>query len=197
MFLLLLFSFMATGTFEWEEVERIGAKAITRQIKESYVVKSYGEDVLKKSFIYFNDDIFEPGNKLVIPERAEILRFPAGLKISKTEIDIIKHDRYAVTYEEGKLKDEWMKLKRESEKLMGVSSFKNLTGEQIGQIMSRIHSRNQVRRRSGSASRVEKEYPEKIYISFILIEENRQIKLLPVVLAISPIQTLLDNMEGI
>lgn len=197
MVLLLLFSFLNVATFEWEEVKYYDAKEITKQVKESPVVKSYGKGILKKNLIHFNDKIFESGNKLVIPEGAHILRLPAGLEVSKTNVDVVKHDRYAVTYEEGKLKDEWMRLKRESAKVMGVSSLDNVTGRQLERIMSRINDKSQIVKQSKRVKRIAKKYPEKIYISFILIEINGQDKLLPVVLSISPIQTLLDNIEGI
>lgn len=197
MFLLLFFSLVVADNFEWEEVKYYDTKAITRQIKESFAVKNYGKGVLKKSLIYFDDGIFQSGDKLVIPEGAEILRLPSGLKISSTNVDIIKHDRYAVEYKEGTLRDEWEKLKRESAKKLGLSSFENLTVEQIMQIKSRVNSENQVVRKSKRVNRIVNQYPEKFYISFILIEVNGQRKLLPVVLSISPIQTLLGSAEGI
>ena len=178
MFLLLLFSIVSLDTFEWEEIKGLGAKAMTKQIKNSSVVENYGRDILKKSLVHFNDRIFESGNKLVIPEEAEILRLPAGLKINKSNIDIVKHDRYAVTYEEGKLKDEWIRLKRESAQEIGVSSLEDLNINQISKALSKLNSEG-------------KKYPQKIYISFILIEINRQRELLPVVLIISPIGDLL------
>jgi hypothetical protein len=182
MFLLLLFSFVTAGNLEWEEVKDYDAKAITKQIKESSVVKGYGKYMLKKNLIHFDDEIFESGNKLVVPEGTEILRFPMGLEISKTNIDIVKHDRYTVTYEEGKLKDEWIKLKRESAQEMGISSLENLTVGQISKALSKMNSEG-------------KKYPQKIYISFILVEITGQRKLIPVVLAIFPIGKLLQSIE--
>ena len=104
---------------------------------------------------------------------------------------------FKLKYKEGTLRDEWEKLKRESAKKLGLSSFENLTVEQIMQIKSRVNSENQVVRKSKRVNRIVNQYPEKFYISFILIEVNGQRKLLPVVLSISPIQTLLGSAEGI
>lgn len=197
MFFLLLFSFVMGSSFEWQEVEYFDAKSITRQIKNSSIVASYGEENLKKKLTYFDDDVFECGNKLILPEGARIIRMPDGFEVSKTDIKIIKHERYAVTYKEGWLKDEWQRLVRESASKMGVSSLDNLTVEQVMQIKSRISSGNHGVRKSKRVNRVVRNYPERIYISFILIEIDGQDKLLPVVLAISPIQDLLDGIEGI
>jgi hypothetical protein len=195
MFYLLLFSVVVGGVFEWQEIEGYGAKAITSQIKESSIVKNYGKGVLKKGLIYFDGGIFTSGNKLVIPEDAKILSAPAGLKISKTNIDIVKHDRYAVKYKESALKDEWQRLKKESAKELGVSSLEGLTVEQIMQINSGIKIESSNIRQSKRGGTVRKIYPRKTYISFFLIEINRQRKLLPVVLIISPIGEMMKKIE--
>lgn len=193
MFLLLLFSFITAGTFEWEEVEGSGAKVITSQIKESSVVKSYGKDVLQKSLTRFDDGIFSTGDKLILPEGAEIIRIPDGLKVKKTPIEILKHERYSIVYEEGALKNEWQRLRKESARELGVSSLENVTPEQISKFMFEKNTGTGTRSRRGYASN--QKYPQKEYISFILIEIKGQRELIPVVLGICPIGKLLSNME--
>ena len=193
MFLLLLFSFFGMGSFEWEEVELYEPKAITKQIRESSVVKGYGKGVLKKSLIYFNDEIFECGDQLVIPENAEILRVPAGMEVKKTDIEIVKHDRYKLTYKEGSLKDEWASLKSESARLMGVSSFKTISNEQIYKFIAKQTSDGANRVKSKRRGIMTSKYPTKCYLSFILIDVNGKRELIPVVLAISPLSKLLKS----
>jgi hypothetical protein len=195
MVFLLLFS-VVMGGFEWQEIEGYGAKAITNQIKESSVVKSYGKGALKKSLIHFNDRIFKSGNQLVIPEGAKILMAPAGLNISKTDIDIVRHDRYAVTYEEGALKGEWQRLKAKSAKEMGLTSLEDLTAEDMAQIMSRVISGSSNIRQSKRGGTVRNIYSQKTYISFLLIEVKGRRKLLPVVLVISPIGQIMSATEA-
>lgn len=196
MVFLLLFSFFGNGSFEWVEVKGYDAKSITKQVKESSVVINYGKVILKKSLTHFDSDIFEAGGKLVISEDAEILRVPAGIEVKKTEdVEIVKHDRYSVEYEEGALKDEWVGLKRESAQKIGVSSIDNVTIKQIPKFSAKMTSENVDRRKSRKTNTVTSKYPAKIYFSFILIEVNGERKLLPVVLTISPISELLQDME--
>ena len=159
------------------------------------MIEEYGKEILKKSLVHFDDDIFRAGDKLVIPERAKILRIPIGIELKKTDIDIVKHDRYSVKYGEGTLKDEWERLKSESAQKMGVSSLDNLTFEQISDFSVKIASENVNRKKSKKGNTVFNEYPHKSYISFVLIEINGRRKILPVVLSISPIDRLLQNLE--
>jgi hypothetical protein len=186
MLFLLILSFHSG--FDWVELEKTETGEISEVIKESKLVKRYGEQNLEKWIIQLTSDIFGGGCKIILSKGTKIERVPEGLKIYKRAIKMKKFDRYSALYEEGELKREWKKLERESADELGNSSLL----EDLGKILSdkRCNTCNEVEERINPKAMEELtgiEFPSKTYYSFIEIEEKGDVKLIPVVLELCPL----------
>lgn len=190
MLFLLILSFYSG--FEWVQFEGIDAKGISEEIMESPVVKRYGKQNLEKRFVRLNSGIFGGGCKVLFSKGTEIRGLPEGLKLMKRAIKMKKFDRYSALYERGELKKEWEKLEKESAEKLGISSLsfeelkKFLPGEDYKE-----GTENMEPATIGKIAGIE--YPAKTYYSFIEIEENRTVKLIPVVLKLCPIAEKIEE----
>ncbi len=186
MFILIL-TFL--GTFEWYPVE---GKNVSKEILESSVVERFEKNRLRKSFVKLDADIFKGGCMVLVPKGYTILEAPEGLKLMENYIEIEKYDRYSTFYESGELERKWNELKRE-------------LAENIGGIYSRTPSLEVLRKRllPGGVSASENsmdvpqieedqdiEYPRKVYYSFLLIEKDRKLIVIPVLLVLSPVDEI-------
>jgi hypothetical protein len=199
MLFLLILSFHSG--FEWVEVEKTNPAEIFEVIKESPVAKRYGELNLEKWIIHLTSDIFGGGCKIILSKGTEIRSVPEGLKIYKRAIKMKKFDRYSALYEKGELKREWEKLERESTDKLRNSSLL----EDLSKILSeeRCNTCNKEEERINPKAMEELagiEFPSKTYYSFIEIEEEGNVKLIPVVLELCPladkIGEYMNNSEG-
>jgi len=183
MFILLL-TFL--GTYDWYPVR---GGEVSKEILESSIVKRFGEENFRKSFIKLDAEIFEGGCMVLVPKGYRVREVPRGLKMMVNYIEMEKYDRYSAVYEYGELEMGWNDLKRELRDNVGGFRFGTPSLEWL---RNRLIPRG-VSGSEGSSNRPQSEedkdieYPRKIYYSFLLIEKNRKELIIPVLLVLSPV----------
>lgn len=186
MFILLL-TFL--GTYEWYPVE---GENVTKEVLESSIVQQVGKNMLRKSFIKLDADIFEGGCMALLPKGYKIIEVPEGLKFMISYIEMESYDRYSAVYESGDLNKEWSNLKKEFADKIGVRYIRTPSLE----VLRKRLFKEKVDRSGIMESAIEMEdndkieYPKKVYYSFILIQKRNDRKLIPVFLTLSPISEI-------
>jgi len=193
MLFLLMLSFYSE--FEWVEGRKMSPAEISEFVKESEVVKRYEERNLEKWIIPLTSDIFKGGCKIVLSKGTQIRKVPEGLKIVDSGIKMKKFDRYVAIYEERGLKQEWRKLEREAAEILRNSSvFEDLSKILPEENCNDCNNRKEVRISTIAVEKLaEMEFPSKTYYSFIEIEEDRTVKLIPVVLEFCPLEEKINE----
>jgi hypothetical protein len=183
MLFLLILSFHSG--FDWVELEKTEALEISEVIKESKLVKRYGEQSLEKWIIHLTSDVFGGGCMVVLSKGTQVIRVPDNLKIVNSGIKMKKFDRYVALYEEGDLKREWKKLEKESAEKLGISS---LSSEELERFLpGEDYKEGTVEMNTEFDKIADIEFPERTYYSFMEIEKNGTRKLIPVVMEFCPI----------
>ncbi|TET98846.1 MAG: hypothetical protein E3J23_06130 [Candidatus Stahlbacteria bacterium] len=176
----------------------------------SIVMRYGGEEYLVNGLIHLDGDVFKGGEMVLLTKDYKIARTPENLQLLNRNIEMEKYNRYTALYREGRLKDEWMELERESEFKLGISSLENLPIDKLRELFpERIRSpEEEMEERGFELLDIEEEgtkereiegetkYPRKHYISFILVEENWREKLFPVILHLSPIDEKIEEMRS-
>ncbi len=203
MMLLLLF----LSGFEWTELTVSDPKDITSQIKQEIKNNFDGKEVINR-MVYLDESVFTGGCKFLVPKGFYIKEAPNEMKLKKRYIKMVKYDRYSLTIREGKLEAEWRKLKSEFESVCldgksieSISKDKAKLMEYFPELLSSEEDfAREEKSREGrpevSTSRNNQKretFPEKTYFSFILIKKEYQEKLIPVILQLSPMESLIEK----
>jgi hypothetical protein len=192
MLFLLMLSFY-NSEFEWYQLEGTGARGISEEVMESPMVKKYGKDRVANKFIYLDSGIFGGGCKVLFSKGTEIRGLPEGLRLMKRAIKMKKHDRYSALYKEGKLKETWKELEKESARKLGISS---LTLEEMRKIFPEEDFKNEEGEFEPGLM-LEKigrlKCPSRTYYSFVEIEEDKTVKIIPVMIKLCPIAEKIEE----
>lgn len=219
--MVLLFICFLSG-FEWYPlVDNTTGKNLYEAILETdcghEIIGRYGgKEVLDNRLILIDGGVFEGGAKVLLPKKYKLKKFPDDLKLLKRYINLEKYNRYSAVYKEGELKEVWEKLYKETSEKFRLSSIQELPPEKLRTLNPKLN----LARRQGD---VEKEkqsraknnlsprlsgresvsFPSKTFFSFLLIEgvADGSEKLVPVVLELSPIESIVkeilkDKSEG-
>lgn len=197
-FILSLITFM--GSISWTPMKNDDNLTISQYVIKSSIVQDYGKSSLIKQFININSDIFYGGCKVLIPKGAVIIGAPAGLSLLKENVHIDRYDWYTALYKEGDLKGTWDQMKRKSYFGIKIDNLDDLKKEDIESLSKknpklRIDNREKNKNLQISSIPPNNENIErkpirksnhKVYVSFIVIEENNEYKILPIVLRLDP-----------
>lgn len=186
MFILLL-TFL--GTYEWYPVE---GGNVTKEVLESSIVQQLGKNMLRKSFIKLDADIFEGGCTALLPKGYKIIEVPKGLKLMINHIEIENYDRYSAVYESGDLNKEWSNLKKEFADKIGVRYIRTPSLEALRKRLFKKGIDGSLRMSSADerGDNDEIEYTKKAYYSFLLIQKRNDRKLIPIFLTLSPVSEI-------
>ncbi len=186
MFILIL-TFL--GTYEWYPVE---SGNVSKEVSESSVVKSFGKNRLRKSFVKLDSDIFTGGCMVLLPKGYTVLEVPEGLKLMENYIEIENLDRYSAVYESGELEKKWNKLKRELTKSIGGISFRTPSLEVLRKrlLPGSVSHPDKATDVSQTEEDQDIEYPREVYYSFLLIEKHGKQVIIPVLLVLSPVDEI-------
>jgi hypothetical protein len=191
MLFLLILSFHSE--FEWYQLEGTSTREISEEIMESPMVKKYGKHNIGKRFIYLDSGIFGGGCKVLFSKGTQIRGLPRDLRLMRRAIKMKKNDRYSALYEKGALKQEWERLEKESARNLGVSS---LTLEEMRKILPEEDFKNEEGEFEpglmlGKIERLK--YPSRTYYSFVEIEEDKTVKIIPVMIKLCPIAEKIEE----
>ncbi len=210
--MILLFLSLWSG-FAWHSIpesaidEDLYEVILNSEEGSSMIMRYGGVENLVRGFIHLDYGIFEGGNMVLLHKRFKIKRTPENLILVKRAIEMKKHNRYAALYKGEKFKEEWKKLKRETESKLRISSLEDLSRERLREFFPervpptkkeierlKMEGLGEEEMRVSEREREEREiYPEKIYFSFLSVEENGRERLMPVILQLSPIDELIGK----
>jgi hypothetical protein len=176
-----------------------------------------GNENLSKMVLHLDGEIFESGEKLLLPKNYKVKDTPINLIIIPRAIQTKLYRRYSVIYKEGVLKNKWEDLKSEIEDSLKISSLENASLNELREHLSahipppteertvenRLHKNLEnisdlgIDEEQFKSDQKEVKIPEEYYFSFLLLKEDWDEKLLPVVLHLSPAENKIEDLMEI
>jgi len=180
-----------------------------------------GNENLIKMLVHLEGGVFNGGERVLLPKNYKIKMTPLNLQLVPRAIDMRTYRRYSALYNEGELEIKWKELKRESEELLEILSLEQASLDELRELLPdrippprkematlnrftdetedlRTLKKDEINLQGEEGEfEIEEEkeikIPEEYYFSFILLEENRKERLLPVILYLSPFNELIEE----